>query len=75
MFTYCQSFPKFRNHQIVISITVSSPETSYIYCTRMLSHIYQYVITLDVSLPITRGPGVLMNVSVQEHRALNKLIF
>ena len=26
MFTYCQSFPNFRNNQIVIGITVSSPE-------------------------------------------------
>jgi len=37
----------------------------------MPSPIYQYVTNLVVSLPIRRGPGVLMNVSVQEHRALN----
>ena len=29
-FTYCQSYPKFCNHQIMISVTVSSPATSYI---------------------------------------------
>jgi hypothetical protein len=37
----------------------------------MPSPIYQYVIDLIVSLPIRRGPGVFMNVSVREHRALN----
>jgi len=41
----------------------------------MPSPIYQYVINLVVSLPIRRGSGVLMNVSVQEHRALNNQIF
>jgi hypothetical protein len=30
----------------------------------MRSPIYQYVINLVMSLPIRRGPGVLMNVSV-----------
>jgi len=39
--------------------------------TQKLSPIYKYVINLVVSLPIKEGPGVLMNVSVQEHRALN----
>jgi len=37
----------------------------------MSSPIYQYVIILVESLPIRRDPGVLMNVSVWEHRALN----
>jgi len=41
----------------------------------MPSPIYQYVINLFVSFPTTRDPGVLMNVSVQEHRALNYNIF
>ena len=35
LFTYCQSFPYFCNHQIVISITFISPERSYIEYTRM----------------------------------------
>jgi len=37
----------------------------------MPSPIYQYVIRLIVSLPISRGPGVLVNISVREHRAFN----
>jgi len=41
----------------------------------MPSSIYQYVINLVVSLPIRRGPGVLMNVAVREHRALNNYVF
>jgi len=39
----------------------------------MPSPIYQYVFNLFVSLPISRGPGVLMNV--QEQRALDNWIF
>jgi len=41
----------------------------------MPSPVYQYEINLAVSLPIRRGTGVLMNVSVQEHSALNNQIF
>jgi len=41
----------------------------------MPSPIYQYVINLVVSLPFRRGPGVLMNVSVREHRDLNNQIY
>jgi len=41
----------------------------------MPSPIYQYVINLVVSVPISRGPGVLMNVLVWEHCALNNRIF
>jgi len=37
----------------------------------MPSPIYEYVINLVVNLLIRRGPGVLMNVSVWEHCALN----
>jgi hypothetical protein len=37
----------------------------------MPSPIYQYVVYLVMSLPIRRGPGVLMNVPVLEHHALN----
>ena len=59
----------------MIGITVSSPETLYIGYTEMSPAIYQYVVNLFVSLPIRRGPGVLMNVSVQEHHALNNQIF
>jgi hypothetical protein len=66
--------PNFCNHQIVISITVCSPERSHIEYTRMPSPIYQYMIDLIMSLLIRRGPGVFMNVSVQEHRALNNQI-
>jgi len=60
---------------MVFGITVSFPERSYIEYTRMSSSIYQYVIKLVVSLPIRRGPGVLTNVSVWEHHALNNYIF
>jgi len=56
-------------------MTVSSPERLYIKYTRMPSPIYQHVISLVVSLPIKRGPDVLMNVSVRGHRALNNQIF
>ena len=41
----------------------------------MPSPIHQYVINLVVNLPIGRGPAVLMNVAVWEHRAFNKYIF
>ena len=37
--------------------------------------IYQYVMNLFVSLPITSGPGVRMNFSVEEHCALNNQNF
>jgi len=37
----------------------------------MLSPIYQYVISLVVSLSNRGGPGVLTNVVVQERCALN----
>jgi len=39
------------------------------------SPIYQKIITLIVGLPISRDPGVLMKVSVQEQCALNNYIF
>jgi len=41
----------------------------------MQSPIYQYVINLIVSLPIRRGPGVLMNVLMRKDRALYRQIF
>jgi len=41
----------------------------------MPSPVYQYVISLLMSLPIMRGPGVFMNVSVWENHALNNWIF
>jgi hypothetical protein len=63
------------NHQIVFSITVSSPERSFIKCTQMPSPLYQYVIHPVVNLPIRRGPRVLMNVSVREHGALKNQVF
>jgi hypothetical protein len=53
----------------------SAPLTSNIGYTRTPSSIYQYVINLVVSLPIRRGPGVLMNVWVLEHFELKNLIF
>ena len=62
LFTYYQSSPTFCNHQIVITITVTSPERSYIEYTRMPSPVYQYVINLAVGLPISRGSGVYMSV-------------
>jgi len=51
-----------------------SPERSHIEYTQIPSPIYQYVISLLVSLPIRRGPGELVNVSVQEHRAVVELM-
>jgi hypothetical protein len=62
-------FPKFWIHQIVINITVSSPEDP----TGMPSPINQYVINLVVSLVIRRGPGIVTYVSVREHPTLKKL--
>jgi hypothetical protein len=41
----------------------------------MPSPIYQYVVDLVMSLSIRRGSGVLMNVPVLEHRALNNQVF
>jgi len=41
----------------------------------MPSSIYQYVINLVVGLPIRKGPGLLMNVLVWKHHALNNYIF
>jgi hypothetical protein len=59
----------------VISVTISSPETSYVYYTRMPSSVIQYIINPVLSIPIKIGPGLLMNVSVQEYHALNNQIF
>ena len=75
LFIHCQSFLNFCNHCIVISITVSSPQRSHIKYTRIPPPIYHCVINLVASLPVRRGPGVLMNVSVREHRAINNYIF
>jgi hypothetical protein len=36
---------------------------------------YKYLINLVVNLPIRRGPGVLMDVSVREHCAFNTRLF
>jgi len=55
----------------VIRITVSSPETSYIQYAWLPSPVYQYMIDLIVGIPIRRGPALLMNVTVGEHRVLN----
>ena len=71
LFIYRHSFLHFYNHQIMISITVSSPAGLYIEYAWMPSPIYQHVINLILSLPIRRGPGVFMNVSVQEHHTPN----
>ena len=40
----------------------------------MPSPIYHYVINLVMSLPIRRGPGVPMNVSVREFSAPNNYV-
>jgi len=37
----------------------------------MPSSVYQYMINLIVSLPTRTGPGVFMDLSVWEHRAIN----
>jgi len=66
-----QSIPNFCTHQIVISITVSPPERSYMGYTRMPFPIYQYVIILFVSLRIWKCRSLFMNVPVREHRAFN----
>jgi len=71
LFTYCQSFPILCNYQIVISIPRQIVHLVY----SNAIPIYQYVIYLVVSLPISIGPGVLMNVLVQEHHALNNHFF
>jgi len=55
----------------VIGVKVRFTEKSNIEYTRTPSPNYQYVINLVVSLPIRIGPGMLMNVSVRDHRALN----
>jgi hypothetical protein len=70
LFYYRQSFPNLCHHQIVVSVTISSPETSYIWYVRISSPIYQYVVNLVMSQPIRRGPGVLMKVPVLEYSAL-----
>jgi len=49
----------------MISDTVSFPERLYVEYNRVPYSIYQYVISLVVSLPVSLG--VLMNVSVWEH--------
>jgi len=41
----------------------------------MPSPVYQYMINMIVSLPIQRGLGVFMIVSVLEHHTLRKQIF
>jgi hypothetical protein len=75
LFIYCQSFPIFSNHSIVISITVRSSRRSYIEYTQVSSPVCQYAINLIVSLSIRGGPGVLLNVSVREHPDLtNKFL-
>ena len=51
-----------------------SPERPYIEYTQIPSPIYQYVISLFMILPIRRGPGVLVKVSVQKHRPLKNQI-
>jgi len=73
---YCQPFPNFCNHQLVINTSVSSPERPYIEHIRMSSiYQYSYVIDLVASLAIRRVSGVFMNVPVWEHRALYNQIF
>jgi hypothetical protein len=59
----------------MISITVSSPEELYIEFTCMPSPIYQYVTNLVASLPVSRGPGLLLNVSVRNIVFLKTRIF
>ena len=58
------NFLKYCKHKIVISITFSSSETSYIEYTRMSSPIYLLVAHLFVSHPVRAGPGLCINVSV-----------
>jgi hypothetical protein len=69
--TYCQYRPNFRNHQIVINITVNSHDRLYILYTRVLYPICKYVISPVVSHPIRRRAEFFMKVSVREHHAYN----
>ena len=69
LFTYYQSLHNICNLQVEISITVSSPERLYVEYTRIPFLVYLFVISLVVSLPIRRGPGVFMNVLVRENLA------
>jgi hypothetical protein len=74
-FYYCQIFPNFCNHLIVISTTLRSPDWKYIQYTQCsLLSINMWTKWL-LSLPIKSIPGVLMSVSVRERRALNNQIF
>ena len=53
----------------------AQPTRSYIEYTQIPSPIYQYVVNLVASLLTRRSSVVLVNVSVREHRFLNKHVF
>jgi hypothetical protein len=72
---YLPSVSNFCSHQTVINITVSYPERWHIENIRMPSPLFQYVIYLIANLPMRRGLGVIMKVSVQELRVLDDWIF
>jgi hypothetical protein len=55
----------------MISITVISPEGTYIEYSQMPSPSCQYVINLVVILPIWKGSGEFLKVSVPEHGVLH----
>ena len=69
-----KSFSNFCNNQIVVSITVSSPERLDIKYTSMPSPIYQDVINLTVSFPTMRSLSVFITVLIQECHALTKFL-
>jgi hypothetical protein len=58
-FTYWQSLPDFRNHQIMVSITGRSSKRSDIISVWIPSFIYHYVIDLVVCFPTRRSRSVL----------------
>jgi hypothetical protein len=75
LLTNCQSLPNFCHHQIMVSITICSPERLDIMHTWMPSPIYQNMVNLVVHLSIRRRPSEFMNVMVWEHCTFDDKIF
>jgi hypothetical protein len=75
LFTHCQCLPNVYHHQIVVSITVCSPEQSDIKYAWMLSPVYQNMVNLIVSLSISRCPNKFMSVTMWEHCTFDNQIF
>ena len=69
LFIYCQCSPNFCYHQIMINITLGSPEILYIVCTLMPSLIYHYMISVVESSHQEKS-RCIYDVLVWEHHAL-----